>query len=150
MDDTDRTHRQRGPVAYDFAPKRLSRSRSLTTASQPSQQTPRQVQPLPGEDSAVPTRNKRPSRMNTPVSCWCKCGKCHPMPYEVEHICCQELHFPRKELEGQSCITLDDEFDTICLATIRPQQIRYKIKICRILKECYRDIAGKIEIELNF
>lgn len=106
MDDTDRTHGHRGPVAYDFAPKRSSRSRSLTTASQ---QTPlntpemdfecerREVQPLPGEDSAAPTRNKRPSWMNTPVDCWCKCGKCHPMPYEVEHICCQELHSPKKK-----------------------------------------------------
>lgn len=58
--------------------------------------------------STTATQNLDPSQDNTsPAELpeWCKCGKCRPMPQEVENKCCSL----------KKCITMTSRFVKLCL-----------------------------------
>ena len=74
----------------------LSHDNPLNSGTDPSQsQSPSQSQnpnPTPG-----PTPESVPD--------WCACGKCRPMPQQVENKCCKQ----------KKCITLTSRFAKLCL-----------------------------------
>ena len=73
-----------------------SHDNSLNSGTDPSQsQSPSQPQ------------NPNPTPEPTPESVpdWCTCGKCRPMPLQVENKCCKQ----------KKCITLTSRFSKLCL-----------------------------------
>ena len=62
--------------------------------SEPTEQSPPPTTPNPSQDTSC-----------RPVPDWCKCGKCRPMPQEVENKCCKQ----------KKCITQTSRFAKLCL-----------------------------------
>ena len=59
----------------------------------------------PTEQSTPTTPNPSQDTSCRPVPDWCKCGKCRPMPQEVENKCCKQ----------KKCITQTSRFAKLCL-----------------------------------
>ena len=59
----------------------------------------------PTEQSTPTTPNPSQDTSYRLVPDWCKCGKCRPMPQEVENKCCMQ----------KKCITQTSRFAKLCL-----------------------------------
>ena len=63
----------------------------------------------PSKQGPIPSNTQNPDDVEDSASGavpdWCVCGKCHPMPQEVENKCCKL----------KKCITLSSRFAKLCL-----------------------------------
>ena len=55
--------------------------------------------------SQSPSQSQNPNPTPEPTPDWCTCGKCRPMPQQVENKCCKQ----------KKCITLTSRFSKLCL-----------------------------------
>ena len=47
---------------------------------------------------------------------WCQCGTCKKEIREIDYLCCQEVAaISDDKFESQKCITLSQQFKTLCL-----------------------------------
>ena len=50
---------------------------------------------------------------------WCVCGNCKKELREIDSLCCQEVAaIPEENFEGNQCITMSEQFQTLCLNKI--------------------------------
>ncbi len=99
-----------------------SNDNPLNSGTDPSQsQGPSHSQPQDPNPTPEPTPESVPD--------WCTCGKCRPMPQEVENKCCKQ----------KKCITLTSRFAKLCLDP-------YVLELCIRNRSDIRNDLGNINI----